>query len=209
MDWTSWKKRFGWTVTRTRGTSLLLRSLWTWSQDLWRPRALNPSKRQVQSVGVRELPAGALAPSANKSNVTDDAAVRRTIAEVSERVGNGAAGWACCFPTWRCAWPCCNLKLFPKDRQRGGDPGALANARVPALSPGGGSPELSRWWGSSADSVEILGVAVRGSVLAEYEAAMSGINGGPALVLPATVALLPLLPEEAAGNSCCTCARGR
>jgi hypothetical protein len=49
-------------------------------------------------------------------------------------------------------------------------------------------------------AVEVLAVAIRGSVLAEYEAALEGINGGPALILPATVALLPLLPEDAAGH---------
>jgi len=48
--------------------------------------------------------------------------------------------------------------------------------------------------------VEILGVAVRASVLAEYEAALEGINGGPALVLPASVALLPLIPEDHSGH---------
>ena len=54
--------------------------------------------------------------------------------------------------------------------------------------------------GKRPGAVEVLGVAVRGSVLAEYEAVMEGINGGPALVLPASVALLPLLPEEAGGQ---------
>jgi hypothetical protein len=49
-------------------------------------------------------------------------------------------------------------------------------------------------------SVDILGVAVRTSVLAEYETALEGINGGPVLVLPASVALLPLLPEVAGGQ---------
>jgi hypothetical protein len=54
--------------------------------------------------------------------------------------------------------------------------------------------------GKQQGSLEILGVAVRGSVLAEYEAVLAGINGGPALVLPATVSLLPLLPEDADGQ---------
>jgi hypothetical protein len=54
--------------------------------------------------------------------------------------------------------------------------------------------------GKQPGAVEVLGVAVRGSVLAEYESLLAGVNGGPALVLPATVALLPLLPEEAGGQ---------
>jgi hypothetical protein len=47
-------------------------------------------------------------------------------------------------------------------------------------------------------AVEMLAVAVRESVLAEYGAALESLNGGPVLVLPATVALLPLLPEDPA-----------
>jgi hypothetical protein len=55
--------------------------------------------------------------------------------------------------------------------------------------------------GKQPGELEVLGVAVRGSVLAEYEAAVEGLSrGGPALVLPATVALLPLLPEDAGGQ---------
>jgi hypothetical protein len=46
-------------------------------------------------------------------------------------------------------------------------------------------------------SVELLAMALRNSVAAEYEAAFETGNAGPALVLPATAALLPLLP---AGN---------
>jgi hypothetical protein len=49
-------------------------------------------------------------------------------------------------------------------------------------------------------TVEVLAVAVRNAVLAEYEAAIEGFDGGPALVLPATVALLPLLSEEGEGQ---------
>jgi len=47
--------------------------------------------------------------------------------------------------------------------------------------------------------IEILALAMRASVIAEYEAAFSSLNGGAALIVPATVALLPLLPE--AGSS--------
>ena len=49
-------------------------------------------------------------------------------------------------------------------------------------------------------SVEVLSIAVRGTVMADYEAVLQGINGGPALVLPASVALLPLLPEDEGGQ---------
>ena len=58
-------------------------------------------------------------------------------------------------------------------------------------------------------SVEILGVAVRNSVLAEYETAMAGINGGPALVLPARWRCCRCFPTKRADNFCCTSAPER
>src|SRR5213594_815905 len=39
-------------------------------------------------------------------------------------------------------------------------------------------------------------MAVKSSVLAEYEAAVENVNSGPGLILPATAALLPLVPED-------------
>jgi hypothetical protein len=49
-------------------------------------------------------------------------------------------------------------------------------------------------------SVEVLAMAVRNSVVAEYEAAFEDMGAGPALVLPATAALLPLLPTGYQGS---------
>ena len=51
-------------------------------------------------------------------------------------------------------------------------------------------------FGREAGAVELLAVAVRNTVLAEYEAALESVDGGACLILPATLALLPLLPED-------------
>jgi len=49
-------------------------------------------------------------------------------------------------------------------------------------------------------SVELLAMAVRNSIVAEYEAAFEDVRASPALVLPATAALLPLLPAGYQGS---------
>jgi hypothetical protein len=49
-------------------------------------------------------------------------------------------------------------------------------------------------------SVDLLAMALRNSVAAEYEAAFEAVSGSPSLVLPATAALLPLLPAESKGS---------
>jgi hypothetical protein len=54
--------------------------------------------------------------------------------------------------------------------------------------------------GRESGAVEMLSVAVRDSVLGEYEAALESVNGGPALTLPATLTLLPLIPEGVEGG---------
>ena len=95
VDWQTWKKRLGVGGHKHAGNFVAPTFALELESGFVAAARLNPSKRQVQSVGVRELPQGALAPSANKSNVTDSAVLRRTIAEVSEKVGNGEAEWAC------------------------------------------------------------------------------------------------------------------
>ena len=170
---------------------------------------LNPSKRQVQSVGVRELPAGALAPSANKSNVTDNAMVRRTIAEVSERVGNGGGRVGLLIPDVAVRVALLQFETLPDDHR---EAETLVLWRMREYLPY--APEEARLsyqvLAKQPGSVEILGVAVRGSVLAEYEAAIGRHQWRrrrwscrqPWLCCPC-------FPRKRAGNSCCISARGR
>jgi len=160
---------------------------------------LNPSNRYVQSMGMRELASGVLTPSANKSNVTDVAAVRRTVAEVCERVGNGGGKLGLLIPDMAARMVLLQFETLPEDhreaetmvlwRMREYLPYASEEARL-----------TFQVVGKQPGTIEILGVAVRNSVLAEYESVLEGVNGGPVLVLPSTVALLPLLPEEASGQ---------
>jgi len=49
-------------------------------------------------------------------------------------------------------------------------------------------------------ALDVIVVAVRSSLVAEFEALLDGINRSSAMVLPATVALLPLLEPNAAGG---------
>lgn len=161
---------------------------------------LSPSKRQVQSVGVRQLPAGALVPSPNRSNFTNNAAVRQAISDVCERVGNGGGRLGLLIPDVSVRVALMQFETLPSDR---GEAEILVRWKMREYLPY--APEEARLSfqivGNQPNLLEILGVAVRTSVLAEYEAVVDGVNrGGPALVLPATVALLPLLPEDAGGQ---------
>ena len=199
MSWAIWKKRLGLGGHTHTGYFVAPRFALDLEPGFVAAARLNPSKRQVQSVGVRELPAGALVPSANKSNVTDNAVVRRTIAEVSERVGNVGGRMGLLIPDVAVRVALLQFETLPEDHR---EAETLVLWRMREYLPY--APEEAtlsyQVLGKQPGSVEVLGVAVRGSVLAEYEAVLEGINGGPALVLPTTVALLPLLPEEASGQ---------
>jgi type IV pilus assembly protein PilM len=160
---------------------------------------LDAASRQVQRVGVRELQAGALAPSPSKPNIADDAAVRRTIAEVAELVGDGGGKLGLLIPDASVRVALLQFETLPEGRR---EAESLVRWRMREFLPF--APEEARVSYQTLvhepSQVEILALAVRGSVLAEYEATLEGLNGGATLILPATVALLPLLPEDAAGE---------
>jgi hypothetical protein len=199
MNLASWKKRLGMTGQKHSGTFVAPTFALDLEPGFIAGARLNLSKRHVQSVAARPLPAGALSPSPNKANLTDDKIVRSTIAEVCERVGNTGGRLGLLIPDVAARVALLQFETLPDDRRQAE---TLVLWRMREYLPY--PPEDARLsyqvMAKLPDSVEILGVAVRNSVLAEYETAIAGINGGPALVLPATVALLPLLPDEAGGQ---------
>jgi len=199
MSWSDWKKRFGLGGHEHAGEFVAPTFALDLEPGFVAAARLRPSKGQVQSVGVRELPAGVLMPSANRPNLTDSAMVRQAVAQVCERVGLAGSKLGLLIPDVAARVALLQFETLPDDpreaeklvlwRMREYLPYAPEEARLSYQI-------LSR----QPDSVEVLVVAVRGSVLAEYESTMEGLNGGPALVLPATVALLPLLPEDSSGQ---------
>jgi hypothetical protein len=199
MSWTALKKRFGLGGGAPTGKFVAPSFALELEQGFVAAARLSPSKRQVQSLRVSELPAGALLPSPNKSNMTDNAAVRRTIAEVTGRIGNGGGKIGLLIPDVAVRVALLQFETLPNDRR---EAETLVVWRMREYLPY--APEEARLTyqllSSQPGAVEVLGVAVRSSVLSEYEALLEGINGRPALVLPATIALLPLLPEEVGGQ---------
>jgi hypothetical protein len=199
MNWSTWKKRLG-LETRAHTARFVAPNLVLDLEPGFVAAArLHPSRRLVQSVAVRDLANGSLIPSANKANVADGASVRRTINEISELVGN----------------PGGRLGLLVSDLAA-----RVALLQFETLPPSPHEAETMVLWKmreflpyapeeahlsyqvllNQPGAVEVLGVAIRGTVLAEYESLVEGLNGGPELVLPASVALLPLLPEGPEGQ---------
>jgi type IV pilus assembly protein PilM len=199
MSWATWKKRLGLDGHTHTGHFVAPTFALDVEPGFVAAARLSPSKRQVQSVGVHELPPGALAPSASKSNVTDVAVVRRSIAAVSEKVGNGGGRVGLLIPDAAARVALLQFETLP-DKHREAETLVVWRMREFLPYPPEEAHLTFQVVGKQPGVVEVLAVAVRGSVLAEYEMGLEGINGGPALVLPASVALLPLLPEGTGGQ---------
>jgi hypothetical protein len=200
MSLSTWKKRLGLGGHTYSGTFVAPTFAIDLEPGFVAAARLNTSKKRVQSVGVRELPAGALEPSPNKPNFANAKAVRQAISEVTERVGNGGGRVGLLIPDVAVRVALLQFETLPDDHRQAE---TLVLWKMREYLPY--APEEARLSyqvvGRQPGALEVLGVAVRGSVLAEYEAALEGLSrGGPALVLPATVALLPLLPEDTGGQ---------
>jgi hypothetical protein len=173
--------------------------------------SLDGAAHQVRRMGVRELESGWLVPSPNAPNLSNESEVRRAISEVAKVVGNGSGRLGLVLPDGAVRVAVLRFETLPDDRKEAAAlvswkmreilPFAPEEARVcyqvfgrVRFQDSGGvhrTPETGE-----AGSVELLAVAVRNTVLAEYEAALESVDGGACLILPATLALLPLLPED-------------
>jgi len=160
---------------------------------------LDKSSRRVESVGVRELEPGALSAIPNRPNVANQAAVRRAVSEVVERIGNGNGRLGLLVPDATVRVSPLVFETLPSYRS---EAEALVRWRLrDSLSYPPDEARVSFQIESrEPNAVELLALAMRLSVLAEYEAALEGVNGGACLTLPATMALLPLLPEDVRGG---------
>lgn len=161
--------------------------------------SLDGSSRQIRRLGVRELESGCLEPFPNRPNMTDAGQVRRAVSEVAAVVGNRGGRLGLLLPDAAVRVGTLQFETLPDDRK---EAEALVRWRMREILPF--APEEARVCyqvlGRESGSVELFSVAIRGSVLGEYEAALESVNGGPALTLPATIALLPLLPEGVEGS---------
>jgi len=199
MNWVAWKKRLG-IGGRTHTGKFVTPDFAVELQPGFVLAArLQPSKRQMYSFGMRELPAGVLEPSANKPNVTDGATLRRVVTEATQTTGHVGGKLGLLIPDVAARVALLQFESLPENRS---DAESIVLWRMREFLPY--PPEEARVTfqvlRKQSEVVEVLGVAVRSSVLADYESAMEGLNGGAATVLPASLALLPLLPEEAGGQ---------
>lgn len=157
------------------------------------------SPRRVQRIGVREFEARILEPLPNRPNITNEAGLREALRAVANVIGNGADRLGLLVSDATVRVGTLSFETLPDDPR---ETEALVRWKMRENLPC--APEEARvsyqvTW-REPGRVELMAVAAKSSVLAEYELALSQMNGGPALILPATAALLPLLPEGEEGG---------
>jgi hypothetical protein len=155
--------------------------------------------RRLAAVAARSLDEAALEPHLHHANVMNLESVRGAVSGVAAVVADGANRFGLVIPDAAVRVAVFKFETLPESgreaealvlwRMRSGLPFSPQEARVTYQV-------LSR----DESGVEVLAVAGRHAVLAEYEATLEPVNGGPALVVPATVCLLPLVPEEVFGQ---------
>jgi len=158
---------------------------------------------QFGSLTLRPLDPGILAPSPGGPAILNGSLLGKALDEIALAAGNGQARVGVLVPDGFARVGVFSFETLPANhreaatligwRMRENLPFAPEEARISYQT----SPAKA---GSSDGQIEVVALAIRSSVAVELEHVFEGINRSSSLVLPATIALLPLLPREEQGG---------
>lgn len=155
--------------------------------------------RRLARMAVRSVDATAVDPHLSRENVANVSAVRAAVSGVAGAVGSGGSRFGLVIPDGTVRVSLFKFETLSEDLR---EAEALVLWRMRSMLPF--STDEARltfqMLAREPSGVEVLAVAASHSILREYESALDPVNGGPSLVVPATLCLLPLVPEEAFGQ---------
>jgi len=149
---------------------------------------------QLGRLAVEPLQPGALAASPAGPIVLNESAVVKALHDVAAAVGNGQPRAGLLVPDGAV-----RVGVFPFDELPSGkrEAATLVGWRMRESLPyPPAEARISYQTTRPAGGMEIAAVAARSSVMTEFEGLLDAINRSADMVLPATMALLPLLPEQ-------------
>lgn len=154
------------------------------------------SFRRVASVAVGALDAGALAPVLGRPNFVKVDEVARKARGVASALGTERGPFGVLLPDAAVRVSILDFQTLPSDHK---EQASLVRWKMKPLLPFPLEEARLSFEVASKEpeGLEAVVMAVRKSVLAEYESLLDTLNGEVNLVLPATAALLPLLNENA------------
>ena len=156
---------------------------------------LSRSRRKISRLAVREFEPDALAAVSCLSNVSKPEELRETLRGVEAALGNGKGPLALLVPDPLVRVSLLEFETLPGDAK---DQEALIRWKMKPLLPFASEEARLSFEVAHQEPgrLEVIAMAARNSVLAEYETILEGLGGEIKLVLPATLALLPLLNES-------------
>lgn len=153
--------------------------------------------RKVARMALATIEAGVISPLLGRPNILKPEELGRTIAAVVKVLGSDKGPFGLLLPDAAVRVSILDFKTLPADRK---EQESLIRWKMKSLLPY--PAEEARLSFEAApqgpDGVKAVILAVRKSVVAEYESLLDSLNGDVALVLPTTAALLPLLSNDAA-----------
>jgi hypothetical protein len=161
---------------------------------------LDPRARSVRRIGARQLENGTVEPFPSRSNVESPDDLREALRGLAQIVGRPIGSAGLLIPDGAVRVDILGFETLPENRK---EADTLVRWRMRENLPCAPEDAQLAWQNlqSKGKNIELFVVAVKQSVLVEYEQALDALNGGLALVLPTTAALLPLIPEgEEAGQ---------
>jgi len=197
MNWKDVKKRLTTTGTKRTAPFTLPSVLLEIQPDFVAGTRLAAVKHQheVRSIYVAPLPPLALTPHAGQPNVANPDAVREAAVEVMSALGNGSDRFGLLLSDASARVGVLSFETLPEDHR---EAEALVRWKLGENLPFPAEEARIHYQMLVAQPghVEILAVAGRDTVLGQYESLLGPSRGTPALVLPSTMALLPLVPER-------------
>jgi len=195
VNWLSWWRRyFG---ARRRGF-LLPAIVFEVEPNFLLGARVDSSARRLRRFALRELGGGSVEPATNRANIVNEASLKETVRDVAAAIGERRGRFGLLLPDGAIRAAVLAFETVPSDPR---ELEALVRWRLRSSLPFPVEEARISYQVSSCQpgQVELLVLAGRNSVFAEYEAVFEHLNGGSVLTLPATAALLPLLPAHTAG----------
>lgn len=156
---------------------------------------LDVGGRSVRRISTREMEPQTLNPTPGGTNIAHVEHFRRAVQGVSDVLGNGRGRLGLLLPdaSVRVA-----ILIFEALEEDSKEAEALVRWRMKELLPyptEEAKLSCQVLW-KDPGNVGVMAVAARTSLLAEYQSALGLGNRGPELILPSTLALMPLLSEK-------------
>jgi hypothetical protein len=199
MDWGALKKRFGEAGQSAAATFTLPDVILEIQSGFVLGARLETSGRspvRVRRIEVREAEARSQESPPAGENVSNTVELRRPLGEILSAVGDGNRSVGLLLPDGIVRVATLTFETLPERHQE-----ACALVRWKMREVLAFPPEEARLsfqvLRRDAGLVEILALAAQNAVLSEYETAIDRLGRGPSLILPATAALLPLIPDGA------------